>query len=122
MKTWISMQASDINMVIFWVCVAIGTVVYAIIIWSLVAYRKSSKQEAAFHKNTATEIAWTVIPLLLIIAMTIPAAKVLTRIYNGESGAGEALQETRQVGMATQTTISPVTTALNIALKTDTIG
>lgn len=79
------MQANDINVMIFWVCVAIGAAVYAAIIWSLVAYRKSKKQEASFHKSTATEIAWTVIPLLIIIAMTIPAAKLLSRIYSGDN-------------------------------------
>ena len=78
------MQANDMNVIVFWVCVAIAAVVYAAIIWSLVAYRKTKKQEASFHKNTATEIAWTVIPLVIIIAMTIPAAKVLTRLYQGE--------------------------------------
>lgn len=80
------MESNDINVVIFWVCVAIGTAVYAAIIWSLVAYRKSKKKEASFHKSTAIEIAWTVIPLLIIIAMTIPAAKLLSHIYNGDNG------------------------------------
>lgn len=80
------MQANDINVMIFWVCVAIGAAVYVAIIWSLVSYRKSKKQEASFHKSTVIELAWTVIPLLIIIAMTIPAAKLLTRIYNGEGG------------------------------------
>lgn len=80
------MQANDINVMIFWVCVAIGAAVYVAIIWSLVAYRKSRKREASFHKNTATEIAWTVIPLLIIIAMTIPAARLLTRLYEGNDG------------------------------------
>ncbi len=79
------MQANDINVMIFWVCVIIGAAVYTAIIWSLVVYRKSKKQEASFHKSTATEIAWTVLPLLIIIAMTIPAAKLLTRIYNNDS-------------------------------------
>ena len=79
------MQSNDINVVIFWVCVAIGAAVYAAIIWSLVAYRKSKKQGASFHKSTATEIAWTVIPLLIIIAMTIPAAKLLSGIYSGDN-------------------------------------
>ena len=76
------MQANEINILIFWVCVAIGVVVYAAIIWSLVVYRKSKKREVSFHKHTATEIVWTVIPLLIIIAMTIPAAKLLTRLYS----------------------------------------
>jgi|GEM_PF-2660130 heme/copper-type cytochrome/quinol oxidase subunit 2 len=81
------MQANDINVMIFWVCVAIGAAVYAAIIWSLLAYRKSKKQEASFHKSTATEIAWTVVPLILIIAMMIPAAKLLTRMYSTDVGA-----------------------------------
>ena len=81
------MQTSDINIMIFWVCVAIGVVVYAAIIWSLIAYRKSKKQEVSFHKNTATEIAWTVIPLLIIIAMTVPSARLLTRIVEEDNGS-----------------------------------
>lgn len=83
------MQASEVNVMIFWICVTIGAVVYAVIIWSLVAYRKNKEQEASFHKSTVTEIAWTVIPLLIIIAMTIPAAKVLTRLYQGDAGVRE---------------------------------
>ena len=75
------MLSNDINLMIFWICVAIGIVVYAAIIWSLVAFRNSKKQEVSFHKHTATEIAWTVIPLLIIIAMTVPAAKLLTQLY-----------------------------------------
>ena len=75
------MLSNDINLMIFWICVAIGIVVYAVIIWSLVAFRNSKKQEVSFHKHTATEKAWTVIPLLIIIAMTVPAAKLLTQLY-----------------------------------------
>jgi len=89
-------QANDINIMIFWVCVAIGSIVYAALIVSLVIYRKSNKKEFSFHKHTATEIAWTVIPLLIIIAMTIPAAKLLTRIYNGENNAEGMLEITSQ--------------------------
>ncbi len=77
------------NVMIFWVCVAVGTVVYGAIIWSLIAYRKTKKQEASFHKSTAAEIAWTVIPLLIIIAMTIPAAKLLIRLYQSDSSEAE---------------------------------
>lgn len=77
------------NVMIFWVCVAVCTVVYGAIIWSLVAYRKTKKHEASFHKSTAAEIAWTVIPLLIIIAMTIPAAKLLIRLYQSDTSEAE---------------------------------
>jgi heme/copper-type cytochrome/quinol oxidase subunit 2 len=86
------MLANDMNVMIFWVCVAIGAVVYAIIIWSLVAYRRTKEQAASFHKSTAAEIAWTVIPLAIIIAMTIPAAKVLTRLYKVENNEIEGMR------------------------------
>ena len=85
------------NVMIFWVCVAIGSLVYAAIIWSLVAYRKTEKQKASFHKNTTIEIAWTVIPLLIIIAMTIPAAKVLIHLYRVENSEIEG-RRTELVG------------------------
>jgi cytochrome c oxidase subunit 2 len=87
------MQGIDMNVMIFWVCVAVGTVVYGAIIWSLVAYRKTKKQEASFHKSTAAEIAWTVIPLLIIIAMMIPAAKLLIRLYQSDTGETEGRLE-----------------------------
>ena len=98
------MQTNEINVMIFWVCVAVGAIVYAAIIWSLLAYRKSKHREASFHKHTATEIAWTVIPLLIIIAMTIPAAKLLTRLYNTDGDSIEGMtpaldEETRQLGL-----------------------
>jgi len=83
------MQGIDMNVMIFWVCVAVGIVVYGAIIWSLVAYRKTKKHEASFHKSTAAEIAWTVIPLLIIIAMTIPAAKLLIRLYQSDTSEAE---------------------------------
>ena len=83
------MQGIDMNVMIFWVCVAVCTVVYVAIIWSLVAYRKTKKHEASFHKSTAAEIAWTVIPLLIIIAMTIPAAKLLIRLYQSDTSEAE---------------------------------
>ena len=80
------MSSSEINMIIFWGCVVIGCIVYGIIIWSLIAYRKTRGEgKSLFHKNTMTEIAWTVIPLLLIIAMAYPAATILTRVYSGDS-------------------------------------
>ena len=87
------MLTNDINIMIFWICVAIGIVVYAVIIWSLVAFRKSKKQEVSFHKHTATEVAWTVIPLLIIIAMTVPAAKLLTQLYPAESNSQGVVPE-----------------------------
>lgn len=81
--TEISRQTYDLHMIIFWVCVVIGVVVYGVLFYSLIMHRKSKGAKAAsFHESTAVEIAWTAIPFVILIAMAIPSTKVLTEIYD----------------------------------------
>ncbi|MDT8398384.1 MAG: cytochrome c oxidase subunit II [Pseudomonadales bacterium] len=81
--TDISRQTYDLHMTIIWICVAIGVVVYGVLLWSLIAYRKSNGAKAAsFHESTRVEILWTLIPLLILIGMAIPSTRVLTQIYD----------------------------------------
>jgi cytochrome c oxidase subunit 2 len=68
----------EIHMIIFWVCVAIGVVVFGAMIYSMIAHRKSKGAVAAqFHESTLMEIVWTVIPIVILISMAIPATKTL---------------------------------------------
>lgn len=81
--TDISRQTYDLHMIIFWICVAIGIVVFGVLIWSLIRYRKSrGVKPASFHENTTVEIIWTVVPFIILIAMAIPSTRVLTEIYD----------------------------------------
>lgn len=81
--TEISRQTYGLHMTIFWICVAIGVVVFGVLLWSLIRYRKSrGEQPAHFHENTTVEIVWTVIPFLILIGMAIPSTRVLTEIYD----------------------------------------
>lgn len=81
--TAISRETYDLHMIIFWVCVVIGVVVYGALIYSLFAYRKSKGAVAAkFHHSTTVEIIWTVVPFAILIAMAIPSTRVLTQIYD----------------------------------------
>lgn len=76
-RTW------DLHMMMFYVCVAIGAVVFGLMFYSLVAHRRSRHPKAEeFHENTAIEITWTVIPFLILIAVAIPAAATLLHIGN----------------------------------------
>src|SRR5688572_25003225 len=71
--TQISRETYFLHMLIFWICVAIGVVVYGVLIYSLFAYRKSKGAvPASFHHSTKVEIVWTVIPFIILIAMAIP--------------------------------------------------
>ena len=49
--------------------------------YSIVAHRKSKGAKAAhFHESTTVEFIWTGIPILILIAMAIPASKTLIDI------------------------------------------
>lgn len=84
--TDISQSIYGLHMIIFWICVAIGLVVFAVMFWSIFAHRKSRGAKAAnFHESTSVEIAWTVIPLLILVAMAIPATATLVEMYDTEN-------------------------------------
>ena len=85
--TAISREVYDLHMLIFWICVVIGLVVFSVMFYSMYAHTKKKNPEAAtFHENTKVELAWTIIPFLILIAMAIPASKTLQSIYNDEAG------------------------------------
>ena len=81
--TEVSHAVFDLHMTIFWICVVIGIVVFGAMFWSMILHRRSTGQVAAkFHESTTVEILWTVVPLLILVAMAIPATKTLINIYD----------------------------------------
>ncbi len=76
--TDISQQVYDLHMTIFYICCAIGLVVFGIMFWSILHHRKAKGvQPAQFHESTKVEILWTAIPVVILIVMAIPATKTL---------------------------------------------
>lgn len=81
--TEISRSVYDLHMLILWVCVVIGIVVFGAMFWSIIHHRRSQGHEAAqFHENTRLEIAWTIVPTVILIAMAVPATKTLIQMYD----------------------------------------
>ena len=80
--TDISRKVYDLHMTIFWVCVAIGVVVFGVMIWSIINYRKSSGavSDVTMVHNTKVEFMWTIVPVAILIAMAVPAARTLVEI------------------------------------------
>jgi cytochrome c oxidase subunit II len=79
--TDISAEVYRLHMLIFGICVAIAVVVFGAMIWSIVHHRKSRGVEPArFSHSTRLEIIWTVIPIIILVAMAIPAADTLIRM------------------------------------------
>ncbi|MGR5238361.1 cytochrome c oxidase subunit II [Vibrio alfacsensis] len=76
--TAISEQVYELHMLIFYICCAIALVVFGVMFYSIIRHRKSKGSVAAnFHESTKVEIIWTVIPVIILIAMAIPATTTL---------------------------------------------
>jgi cytochrome c oxidase subunit 2 len=49
--------------------------------WSIYHHRKSRGAEPAqFHESTLVEVLWTVVPMVILISMAVPATQVLIRM------------------------------------------
>ena len=67
-----------LNVFMLWVITIIGAGVFGMMFYSIFRHRKSLGHKAAhFHENTAVEIAWTIVPMFIIIGMALPATKVI---------------------------------------------
>jgi len=80
--TDISRKIYDLHMEVFWICVGIAVVVFGWMIWSLIAFRKSkgAVADTTLVHNTRVEIIWTALPVFILIAMAVPAARTLVAI------------------------------------------
>jgi cytochrome c oxidase subunit II len=57
-------------------CLVIFIGVFAVMFYSIVKHRKSKGAKSAnFHESVKVEIAWTVVPFLIVIGMALPATK-----------------------------------------------
>jgi cytochrome c oxidase subunit 2 len=76
--TSLSHDIYDLHMMVFWVSVVIAIVVFGAMFYSLYAHRQSKGAVPAnFHESTKAELIWTIIPVIILIGMAIPASKVL---------------------------------------------
>ena len=85
--TEVSKEIFDLHMLIMWICVWIGVVVFGIMFWSLWKYRKSSGAIAAkFDDHFWVEIAWTVAATVILVGMAIPSTSVMIKAYDDTEG------------------------------------
>ena len=79
--TTTSREVYELHMLILWVCVVIGAVVYGAMIAAIVKFRKAKGAvPAKFTHNATIEVIWTVIPAVILVAMAVPAAETLIRM------------------------------------------
>lgn len=81
--TDISRSVYDLHMIMLWVCVIIGVVVFSAMFISMFLHRKSrGAVPATFHDSLKLEFAWTIIPMAILIALAIPATGTLIEMYD----------------------------------------
>ena len=71
----------QLHMIILWICVVIGVIVFSAMFVSIVLHRKSRGHEAAqFTHSTKAEIVWTIIPVLILVGIAVPATSALVNM------------------------------------------
>lgn len=73
----------DLHMLVIWISLGIGLIVFALMFVSLVAHRKSLGHQAEhWHEHLGAELAWTIIPFFILAFMAWPAIKTLLKVYD----------------------------------------
>lgn len=81
--TEVGARIYDLHMTVFWICVVIAVVVFGVMFYTVYTHRKSRGAVAAhFHESTKLEIAWTVVPFVILIVMAVPATSTLIKVYD----------------------------------------
>jgi cytochrome c oxidase subunit 2 len=76
--TKIAEEIYSLHNLMMYICLVIFIGVFGVMFYSVWAHRKARGHKAAtFHESTAVEIAWTVVPFLIVILMALPATKTV---------------------------------------------
>ncbi|MDQ8030718.1 cytochrome c oxidase subunit II [Bordetella genomosp. 1] len=68
------------------ICIVIFVGVFGVMFYSMWAHRKSrGHKPATFHEHLGVEVAWTVVPFLIVIAMALPATKTVVAMKDTSS-------------------------------------
>lgn len=93
--TDLSIDIYHLHMLVFWICVGIAVVVFGAMIYSLVRFRHSrgAVPDTTMVHSTKIEIIWTIIPVLILVVMAVPAAESILKI-----------EDTRNSGLSVRVT------------------
>jgi cytochrome c oxidase subunit II len=85
--TTLSGEIYWLHMLIYWICVVIGIAVFGVMIYSLVKFRKSqgAVPDTKMVHSTKAEIIWTIIPVVILVGMAVPAARTLIEIEDASN-------------------------------------
>ena len=81
--------AYDAHMIVLWVCVVIGALVFGAMAYAMFKFRKSkgAVSDVEFTHSTKLEVIWTTLPVLILIGLAFPATSGLMRMYDTRDAA-----------------------------------
>ena len=84
--TEMSMRIQEIHHMALWVCIVVGVIVFGAMFYSIFAHRRSRNPvPAKFKDSILVEVIWTLIPVLILIGMAIPATTALIEIEDNDN-------------------------------------
>ncbi|TCS37036.1 cytochrome c oxidase subunit 2 [Paucimonas lemoignei] len=76
--TRIAEEISSLHNMMLLICLGIFIAVFGVMFYSIFKHRKSlGHKPATFHESISVEIAWTVVPFIIVILMAWPATKTV---------------------------------------------
>ena len=76
--TKIAEEQHALHWMMMFICLAIFVAVFGVMFYSIFKHRKSlGHQPATFHESIKVELAWTIVPFIIVIAMAIPATRTV---------------------------------------------
>lgn len=85
-QTVVAREIYDLHTLIFVICCVIFVVVFGAMIYSIIKHRQAAGHKTAqFHANVLVEIAWTIVPFLILIGMAYPATRTVISMQDTSS-------------------------------------
>ena len=76
--TRIAADQHSLHVIMMWICIGIFVAVFGVMFYSILKHRKSIGHKAAnFHESVAVEIAWTIVPFIIVIGMGAMATRTV---------------------------------------------
>jgi cytochrome c oxidase subunit 2 len=71
-------QIEDFHRLLLWIIVAVCLFVLALLVWIVVKYRAGANAvPSQVHHNTLLEVAWTLIPVIILVFIAVPSFRLL---------------------------------------------
>ena len=81
-----SQNAYNAHMIMLWICIVIGVVVFGAMAYAMFKFRKSkgAVPDTNFTHSSVLEAIWTVIPIVILIGSAIPATRMVIEQYDAD--------------------------------------